>query len=49
MKKIIDYLLDRKLAEIPKKGRKEMTSIQIGNKNTATTRINPYQTVYKRN
>ena len=31
MKKIIDYLLNTNLAEIPKKGRKEMKSIQIGN------------------
>ena len=31
MKNIIDYLLVKKLAEIPKKGRKEMKSIQIGN------------------
>ena len=31
MKKIIDCLLNKNLAEIPRKGRKEMKSIQIGN------------------
>ena len=32
MKKIIDYLLSNDLAEIPKRGRKELKSIVIDNK-----------------
>ena len=32
MKKIVDYLLSNDLAEIPKRGRKKLISIVIGNK-----------------
>ena len=42
MKKVIDYLLSNDLAEIPKRGRRELKSIIIDDKNVDTTKTNQY-------
>ena len=42
IKKVIDYLLNNDLAEIPKRGRTELKSIIIDNKKLDTIKINPY-------
>ena len=42
MKTVIDYLLSNDLAEIPKRGRRELKSIIIDDKNVDTTRANQY-------
>ena len=42
IKKVIDYLLNNDLAEIPKRGRTELKSIIIDNNKLDTIKINPY-------
>ena len=49
MKNLIDYLLKNDLAEIPKKGRRELKSIIINNQKIDTIRTNRCQTNFKRN
>ena len=45
MKKVIDYLLSNDLAEIPKRGRRELKSIIIDNKRFRYNRDEPISTV----
>ena len=42
MKNIISYLLSNDLAEIPKRGRRELKSIIIDDKKNDTTKTNQY-------
>ena len=42
MKNVIDYLLSNDLAEIPKRGRRELKSIIIDDKKSDTTKANQY-------
>ena len=42
MKKVIDYSLSNDLAEIPKRGRKELKSIVIDNKKFRHNKTHPY-------
>ena len=49
MKKVLEYLLTNKLAQIPRRGNKEMKSIVIDDKKSDLIKINPYQRFYKRN
>ena len=45
MKKVIDYLLSNDLAEIPKRGRKELKSIVIDNKKFRYNKNKPISNV----
>ena len=45
MKKVIDYLLSNDLAEIPKRGRKELKSIVIDNKKSIYNKDKPIYNV----
>ena len=49
MKKIIDYLLSNDLAEIPKRGRKELKSIIIDDKTFRYNKDKPISNVLARN
>ena len=45
MKKVIDYLLSNDLADIPKRGRKELKSIVIDNKKFRYNKDKPISNV----
>ena len=45
MKKVIDYLLSNDLAEIPKRGRKELKTIVIDNNKFRYNKVKPVSNV----
>ena len=49
MKNIIDYLLNNDLAEIPKRGRKELKTINIDDKKFRYNKDKPISNVLTRN